>query len=570
MVLMPRARPILAEYTKSTSQLWATIFEDLEAEAEQAGHGERPDVGEVRGMTQLQALQDYVTLFGADAAHRLVASYDEVRTLAVANCEALRKLVKKSDKKRASKAGVGKAGEGKVGMLATTPESAPAGSDPSGASARLASSQSVRLLPHLYASVLASAVCSDGSPFELLREALAKHEQQADGEVSDDGLFHADDHNDHLPAAVHARATPAAWVRWVSYLPGARLAVSLATESYVGRLVSSSVLGGVLEPVLTPLREATRPLPPKLDAAPTHALGDEADGHRMARNESDAHRLHEAGMLGRRASELAWLRETVAHEIPRDDLVHLVAHRGFHSTKDRSDRRPIENSLEAYETAWTSGIRLCECDVAVTADDKLVLSHDTNYSRLALKVPGSSSIDRPVGELTLAQLMATPLKSGSRPPLLVDVLRSAHQIGNGAQLVIEIKPGNTAASAALCRVFAAHPELLPQVAVVMSFDLFIMHEFQAALESLQRGNRLPRSLSNTSSLASASRTNLASLTEALSASRLSSSRLSHASHHASTTNLPRPPSASSSLATPTATATATATVARPHCTRLSC
>jgi len=208
--------------------------------------------------------------------------------------------------------------------------------------------------------------------------------------------------------------------------------------------------------------------------------------------------------------------------------------------------------------------------VAVTADDKLVLSHDTNYSRLALKVPGSSSIDRPVGELTLAQLMATPLKSGSRPPLLVDVLRSAHQIGNGAQLVIEIKPGNTAASAALCRVFAAHPELLPQVAVVMSFDLFIMHEFQAALESLQRGNRLPRSLSNTSSLASASRTNLASLTEALSASRLSSSRLSHASHHASTTNLPRPPSASSSLATPTATATATATVARPHCTRLSC
>jgi len=362
MVLMPRARPILAEYTKSTSQLWATIFEDLEAEAEQAGHGERPDVGEVRGMTQLQALQDYVTLFGADAAHRLVASYDEVRTLAVANCEALRKLVKKSDKKRASKAGVGKAGEGKVGMLATTPESAPPGSDPSGASARLASSQSVRLLPHLYASVLASAVCSDGSPFELLREALAKHEQQADGEVSDDGLFHADDHNDHLPAAVHARATPAAWVRWVSYLPGARLAVSLATESYVGRLVSSSVLGGVLEPVLTPLREATRPLPPKLDAAPTHALGDEADGHRMARNESDAHRLHEAGMLGRRASELAWLRETVAHEIPRDDLVHLVAHRGFHSTKDRSDRRPIENSLEAYETAWTSGIRLCECD----------------------------------------------------------------------------------------------------------------------------------------------------------------------------------------------------------------
>ena len=63
----------------------------------------------------------------------------------------------------------------------------------------------------------------------------------------------------------------------------------------------------------------------------------------------------------------------------------LVAHRGFHSPSDR-DRRPIENSLEAYEMAWTAGVKLCECDVAVTSDGQIVLGHDADYDRLALKV----------------------------------------------------------------------------------------------------------------------------------------------------------------------------------------
>ena len=49
-------------------------------------------------------------------------------------------------------------------------------------------------------------------------------------------------------------------------------------------------------------------------------------------------------------------------------------------------RRPIENSLEAYELAWTSGLKLCECDVAVSRDGALVLGHDADYSRLALQV----------------------------------------------------------------------------------------------------------------------------------------------------------------------------------------
>ena len=48
------------------------------------------------------------------------------------------------------------------------------------------------------------------------------------------------------------------------------------------------------------------------------------------------------------------------------------------------------------------------------------------------------------------QLIALPLKTGSRPPILLDVLRSARQIGGGAQLVVEVKPGNSDVAEALC------------------------------------------------------------------------------------------------------------------------
>jgi len=181
-------------------------------------------------------------------------------------------------------------------------------------------------------------------------------------------------------------------------------------------------------------------------------------------------------MVGRRAEEVAWLRSMAWP-------VNVVAHRGFHSPSDL-DRRPIENSLEAYEMAWTAGLKLCECDVAVTSDGQIVLGHDEDYERLALKVPGCDHRVLKVGDLTLSQLISMPLKSGSRPPLLTEVLRSAAHIGGGCQLVIEIKPGNSAAVAALTNLFATSPQMLQQVAVVMSFDAFIMHEFAARLREL--------------------------------------------------------------------------------------
>ena len=55
-------------------------------------------------------------------------------------------------------------------------------------------------------------------------------------------------------------------------------------------------------------------------------------------------------------------------------------------------------------------MKYCECDIALTLDEHLVLCHDVNFKRLALFDDGQSS--REIGELTYRELIALPLKSG--------------------------------------------------------------------------------------------------------------------------------------------------------------
>lgn len=148
--------------------------------------------------------------------------------------------------------------------------------------------------------------------------------------------------------------------------------------------------------------------------------------------------------------------------------------------QDHSHLRPIENSLNAYEAAWTSGVRICECDIALTKDEKLVLAHDETFSRLALH-KDKPLASKKVQDLTFKELLALPLTSSSRPPLLVDVLRSAEAIGDNAQLVIEIKPGNEAAATALAQLLMQHPEFWPCIAVIMSFDAYTIHQLRQEL-----------------------------------------------------------------------------------------
>ena len=177
---------------------------------------------------------------------------------------------------------------------------------------------------------------------------------------------------------------------------------------------------------------------------------------------------------GRKRSELGWLKR-VSSSFEDDVRNCLVLHRGFHSNEDNIDR-PIENSLTAYESAWSAGMKYCECDISLTLDGYIILCHDANFKRLALFHDDAKS-SQSVSELTLRELIALPLKSGQRPPLLTDVLQSASTLGIGSQLVVEIKPGNVNIVDALCELFSAFPLLVSQVGVVMSFDLFLIHRF---------------------------------------------------------------------------------------------
>jgi glycerophosphoryl diester phosphodiesterase len=199
----------------------------------------------------------------------------------------------------------------------------------------------------------------------------------------------------------------------------------------------------------------------------------------------DSETMHERSVENR-MEEIDWLRRLV-QSIQRFGLLNrLVAHRGFHHIRDRNDKRPIENSLSAYEIAWTSGIQLCECDIAMTKDEKLVLAHDENFMRLALDSKDPSST-RHVSDLTFRELLGLPLKSGVRPALLIDVLRSASAISPDARLVIEIKPGNQNAASALALLLVRHPDLCRSVAMIMSFDAVTMHRLRAELRIIDEG-----------------------------------------------------------------------------------
>lgn len=127
-------------------------------------------------------------------------------------------------------------------------------------------------------------------------------------------------------------------------------------------------------------------------------------------------------------SELEWLK-ILLKSILASERSHLVAHRGFHNPRDRSDRvhwrihsvlmkQPgtsgtrgslyleccviCQHSLTSH-THRTHGIHLCECDIALTKDEKLVLAHDEDFSRLALDpLQPNSSVK--VRDLTFRQL----------------------------------------------------------------------------------------------------------------------------------------------------------------------
>jgi len=150
-------------------------------------------------------------------------------------------------------------------------------------------------------------------------------------------------------------------------------------------------------------------------------------------------------------------------KILKEDIQHAVAHRGFHNPTGRSDRRPLEKSLAAFEAAWTNGVHLCECDVALTKDEKLVLAHDTDFSRLSLD-PSSYNSNTKVSDLTFKELIALTLKMVF-VHLYCWSTSECQCDWQKAKLIFEFKPGNNQAAMALARLLGRYPEYIQHVAV---------------------------------------------------------------------------------------------------------
>lgn len=174
------------------------------------------------------------------------------------------------------------------------------------------------------------------------------------------------------------------------------------------------------------------------------------------------HRYSPALCLGKLRGELL-KRETLKSK--------LVAHRGFHYSTDDL-KRPLENTLAAYERAWSAGVVHCECDVTLTSDGVIVLSHDDDLKRLAL-YPGT--ILKKVKECPFSQLELTPLKDGSRVPRLIEVLRAAQRVGKHCRLVIEIKGSDVECAKKVAEI--ASTDLGNFISVVMSFSSESVQEF---------------------------------------------------------------------------------------------
>ncbi len=343
-----------------------------------------------------------------DLAHHAFGLLKDVHATALINAEALRKLVKKFDKKMAPHNGLGDGKDDENGN----------GGNGKGVGL------SARLLPELYASNFTGSLASLEGGLALLRILLNIEDEEENA------------------ASVSAVTTPTN--------NNIKSDETDGNDNHISPALLSDDGDGEKDGVLL--------------------TGSGYFGNRHNKEAVDAE------LVKGRKEELDWLHNMIGGIDPIY-IPHLVAHRGFHSPLDRSDVRPLENSLTAYEAAWTNGLHLCECDIALTKDERIILAHDENFARLGMD-PTSPLCNKTVRDLTFKELMNCPIKSGARPPLLFDVLRSAAAIGGDAKMVVEIKAGNMDAGTSLARIFVRHPQLMDHVAIVMSFDAFIMHNFR--------------------------------------------------------------------------------------------
>jgi len=172
------------------------------------------------------------------------------------------------------------------------------------------------------------------------------------------------------------------------------------------------------------------------------------------------------------------LMRTVVESIDDDLKDCLVAHRGFHCTMDQEKYRPLENTLGAYEQAWSLGMKHAECDVVLTKDNRLMLCHDDTFKRLAMFPSRMMFVNIHPNHLEAKEVLTKCFtRSGAGVPFLTHVLDVAAAIGSHKKLVIEIKPGVAGTTDRLMQIIKTNISYLENISVIMSFQLSLISHF---------------------------------------------------------------------------------------------
>ena len=132
----------------------------------------------------------------------------------------------------------------------------------------------------------------------------------------------------------------------------------------------------------------------------------------------------------------------------------IAAHRGYVGIHD-------ENTVGAIEDAANIGATHAEIDIYRTADNQIVLHHNTNVNYNGASVPVSS--------LTLAQLQTIELSGGDRIPTLDEVFSSMNAGNLGDMLLIIEFKGQDAQLVNLFAQKVNEYNVLPRVVVISFF-----------------------------------------------------------------------------------------------------
>lgn len=159
-----------------------------------------------------------------------------------------------------------------------------------------------------------------------------------------------------------------------------------------------------------------------------------------------------------------------------EGIVLANSHRGYSSCAP-------ENTFPAFEAARLAGTHCIEIDIHLTADNQLVVTHDHRIDRVST---GQGFVE----QLTYPQLLESdfgvkyhPAFSGTRIPLLADVLRWA--VENHMGLIVEVKQRRRHDEfvAVLVQLLRAMPETIGHIQL-LGFNHVLINRVKAQIPEL--------------------------------------------------------------------------------------